>query len=378
MFDLEEAIKNWRKKLNHSEALEDGAKTELECHLRDKIEYLTGQGRSEEEAFAEAVSKIGTTDTLSTEYYKATTRHLSGRPPWQKSRWLPPLLSNYIKIGLRKIRRQKVYSFINIVGLAVGLACCAVIILYVTNELTYDSYHPDADRIFRIGTHQISQVGEYSYAATPAPLALELKASYPQVERAVRIIPPFENSKNTLVVRKDKRFFETRVFFADPEVFEVFHIPFLYGGPKGALEAPNSVVLTEGMADKYFGDESALGQAIQIEIDYDIGNENVRIEDYNVTGIVRNAPTNTHFKYDMLLSTSTINRFIPSIDTAWMRTSTGSIATRPRWRGSSASSLPWDLRSPAWACSGWHPSWCGTGSRRSGSVRCWVPRRPTS
>jgi putative ABC transport system permease protein len=318
MFDLEDAIKQWRKDLNHSEALEDGAKTELECHLRDKIEYLASQGRSEEEAFAEAVSKIGTTDTLGAEYYKATTRHLSGRPPWQKSRWMPPLLSNYLKIGLRKVRRQKVYSFINIVGLAVGLACCAVIILYVTNELTYDSYHPDTERIFRIGTHRISQVGEHSMAATPAPLALELKASYPQVEHAVRIIPPFENSQNTLVVRENRRFFETRVFFADPEIFDVFHIPFVHGVPKGALAAPNSVVLTQGMAAKYFGDEPTLGQTIEIEIDYDIGNENVRIEDYHVTGVVRNAPANTHFKYDMLLSTSTINRFVPAIDTDWM------------------------------------------------------------
>ncbi len=318
MFDLEDAIKSWRKNLNHSESLEDGAKTELECHLRDKIEFLLGQGRSEEEAFAEAVSKIGTPDTLGTEYFKATTRHLSGRPPWQQSRWMPPLLSNYIKIGLRKIRRQKVYSFINIVGLAVGLACCAVIILYVTNELTYDSYHPDAERSFRIGAHTINQVGEHRSATTPAPLALELKASYPQVEQAIRIIPPFENAQNTLVVRGEKRFFETRIFFADPEVFEVLHIPFIYGTPKGALEAPNSVVLSEGMAAKYFGDELALGQTIQIEIDYDIGNANVRIEDYHVTGIVRNAPTNTHFKYDMLLSTSTINRFIPDIDTDWV------------------------------------------------------------
>ncbi|MGB2908896.1 MAG: ABC transporter permease [Candidatus Aminicenantaceae bacterium] len=318
MFDLEKSIKDWRRSLNLNESLEDGAKTELESHLRDKIEYLLNQGRSEEEAFAEAVAKIGTADTLGTEYFKATTRHLSGRPPWQKSRWLPPLLSNYIKIGLRKVRRQKVYSFINIVGLAVGLACCAVIILYVTNELTYDSYHPDAERVFRIGTHSINQVAESRSATTPAPLALELKASYPQVEHAVRIIPPFENSQNTLVVRGDKRFFETRVFFADPEVFEVLHIPFINGAPKGALEAPNSVVLSEGMAAKYFGDESALGQTIQIEIDYDIGNANVRIEDYHVTGIVRGAPINTHFKYDMLLSASTINHFIPTIDTDWV------------------------------------------------------------
>ncbi|MFA9453822.1 MAG: ABC transporter permease [Candidatus Aminicenantaceae bacterium] len=318
MFDLEKSIKDWRKSLNFNESLEDGAKTELECHLRDKIEYLTHQGRSEEKAFAEAVAKIGTADTLGTEYFKATTRHLSGRPPWQKSRWLPPLLSNYIKIGLRKVRRQKVYSFINIVGLAVGLACCAVIILYVTNELTYDSYHPDAERIFRIGTHSINQVGEHSTAATPAPLALELKASYPQVEQAVRVIPPFENANNVLVVRGDKRFFETRLFFADPEIFEVFHIPFTQGEAKGALESPNCVVMTEGMAAKYFGDKPALGQTIAIEIDYDIGNENVKIEDYHVTGVIENAPSNTHFKYDMLLSPSTILRFLPNIDTDWI------------------------------------------------------------
>jgi putative ABC transport system permease protein len=318
MFDLEQAIRGWRKQLNLCEALEDGSKTELECHLRDKIEYLVGRGRSEEEAFAEAVSKIGTPDTLGTEYYKATTRHLSGRPPWQKNPWLPALFSNYLKIGLRKVRRQRVFSFINIAGLAVGLACCAVIILYVTNELTYDSYHPDAERIYRISTHIINQVGEHSSASSPGPLVPLLKASYPQVELAIQVIPPFENPNNVLVVRGDRRFFETRVFFADPEIFEVFHIPFIQGVPKGALESPNQVVLTEGMAAKYFGDEPALGQTIQIEIDYDIGNENVRIEDYQVTGIVRNAPANTHFKYDMLLSPSTIKRFVPGFDTDWM------------------------------------------------------------
>jgi putative ABC transport system permease protein len=227
--ELEKSIIAWRKSLNGNEALEDGAKEELENHLRDKIEHLMSLGRSEEQAFEEAVRKLGGTDTLGTEYYKATTRHLSGRPPWKRGRWMPPLLANYFKIGLRKIRRQTVYSLINIVGLAVGLACCAVIILYVTNELTYDSYHPDSERIYRISHHTINPVGEHRSATTPAPLAPELLASYPQVEQAVRIIPPFENSANVLVVREGRRFFEDRVFFADPEIFEVFHIPFLQG-----------------------------------------------------------------------------------------------------------------------------------------------------
>lgn len=318
MKDLEESIKTWRKSLNGNEALEDGAKEELENHLRDKIEFLVSRGRTEEEAFEEAVRKLGGADTLGTEYFKATTRHLSGRPPWRKSRWMPSLLANYFKIGLRKLRRQTIYSLINIVGLAVGLACCAVIILYVTNELTYDSYHPDAERIYRISNHTINPVGEFRAASTPAPLAPELLASYPQVEQAVRIIPPFENSANVLVVREGRRFFEHRIFFADPEIFQVFKIPFVQGIPKGALSEPNTVVITEGMAEKYFPGEAALGQTLRIEIDYDIGPQNVSLEDYKVTGVVENAPANTHFKYDMLLAQSTINRFIPDIDSDWM------------------------------------------------------------
>jgi putative ABC transport system permease protein len=319
MFDLEKAIKKWRNSLNANEALEDGAKEELECHLRDKVEYLIDQGNPEEKAFEEALAKLGTSRVLGTEYYRETTRHLSGRPPWEKNRWMPTLFLNYLKIGLRKIKRQKVYSFINVVGLAVGLACCAVIILYVTNELTYDSFHPDVDRIYRIGTHRISLVGEHTFVSTPGPLAPELKASYPQVEEAIRIVPPYENADNVLVVREQKHFFENRVFFVDNAIFQVFHIPFLQGYPQTALAEPNTVVITEGMAQKYFGEDfgdgSILDKILEIEIDYDTGT--VESQDYRVTGIIKNAPANTHFKYDMLLSMPTMISNLPSFETNW-------------------------------------------------------------
>ncbi|MGD8539328.1 MAG: ABC transporter permease [Candidatus Aminicenantes bacterium] len=320
MFNLEKEIKKWRKSLNANEALEDGAKEELECHLRDKIEYLIASGNTEEEAFEEALRKIGTSEVLGAEYYRETTRRLSGRPPWKKNRWMPTLLVNYLKIGLRKVKRQKVYSFINIAGLAVGLACCAVIILYVTNELTYDNFHPDADRIYRVATHRISQVGEHTFVTTPGPLAPELKVSYPQVEEAIRVVPPYENADNVLVVRDQKRFFENRAFFVDNAIFEVFHIPFLQGNPQTALTDLNTVVITEGMAQKYFGDEygsgSILGQVLEIEIDYDTGT--VESQDYRVTGIIKNAPANTHFKYDMLLSMPTMISNLPSFATDWI------------------------------------------------------------
>ncbi len=316
MFDLEKAMRQWRKALNRNQALEDGAKEELECHLRDKIEVLIENGRSPEEAFEEASARIGAPDTIGTEYYKASTRHRSGRPPWKQSRWMPPLLSSYLKIGLRKIRRQKVYSSINIVGLAVGLACCAVIILYVTNELTYDNYHPDVDRIYRVATHTITQVGEGRASASPGPLGPELLASYPQVELAVRVVPPFENADNVLAVRKNRRFFENRVYFADNDIFRMFKIPFIQGDPTSALLKPNSLVITQTMADKYFREDPPLGEILQIEIDYDTGS--TELQDYEVTGVIKDAPANTHLKFDMLLSISTLARNRPSFDTDWL------------------------------------------------------------
>jgi putative ABC transport system permease protein len=315
MFDLEKAINDWRKALNKNEALEDGYKEELECHLRDKIDYLIGLGSSEEKAFEEAVKKIGESDSLGTEYFKTDTRGASGLPPWKKSRWLPPLFSNYFKIGLRKIKRQKLYSLINIAGLALGLACCAVIILYVTNELSYDTFHKEADRIYRVAVHRINIVGEFQFVATPAPLGPELIRSYPQVEQAVRVVPPYENASHVLVVRGEKRFFETRIWFADEDIFGLFHMPFIQGNPQTALSHPNTAVITEGMAEKYFGEEAPLGQTLQIEIDYDTGV--VELQDYEVTGIIENAPGNTHLKYDMFLSMETMRSNVSLFEEDW-------------------------------------------------------------
>ncbi len=316
MFDPEKAIKHWRKILNKNDALEDGYKEELENHLRDKIDYLVSQGFAENEAFEEAVGKIGEAHSIGSEYFKTDTRHISGRPPWEKSRWLPPLFSNYLKIGLRKIQRQKIYALINIAGLAVGLACCAVIILYVTNELSYDAFHKYSDRIYRVAVHRINIVGEHWFVATPAPLGPQLIRDYPQVEQAVRVVPPYENASHVLVVQGEKRFFETRVWFADEDIFELFRMPFIQGNPRTALVNPNTVVITEGMAKKYFGEELSLGQTLQIEIDYDTGV--VELQDYEVTGIIKNAPANTHLKYDMFLSMETMRSNLADFEENWL------------------------------------------------------------
>src|SRR4030042_1068075 len=151
------------------------------------------------------------------------------------------MIASHFRIALRRICRQRVYSLINVAGLAVGLACCATIILYVTNELTYDTFHPDAERISRAASHQVNQVGDSRFASTPGPLAPALAAEYPQVAKAARIVPPPENADNVLVGRGEKPFFEKRVWFVDKEIFQIFSILVLKGDPGSALARPNTV-----------------------------------------------------------------------------------------------------------------------------------------
>ena len=225
------------------------------------------------------------------------------------------MIANHLRIALRRIRRQRLYSLINVAGLAVGLACCVTIVLYVTNELTYDSFHPGAARIYRVSVHRKNSVGDFTSAQTSGPLAPALAAGSPLVEKAARIIPPPENAAHVLVVQGETRFFEKRVWFVDKEIFEIFSIPVIRGGPSSALTRPNTALITEGTARKYFGAKPAVGRTLQIEVDYDTGT--TKLEDFEVAGIVRNAPSNTHFKYDLLLSMPTLAANVPTLDSDW-------------------------------------------------------------
>ena len=226
------------------------------------------------------------------------------------------MIASHFRIALRRIRRQRVYSLINVAGLAVGLACCATIILYVTNEITYDSFHPDAERTYRVASHQINPVGDSRFASTPGPLAPALAAEYPQVAKAARVVPPPENADHVLVVQGEKRFFEKRVWFVDKDIFQIFSIPVLQGDPGSALARPYTVFITEATARKYFGDEPAVGQTLQVEVDYDTGT--TRLADFEVAGIIKNCPANTHFKYDLLLSMPTLAANIPTFEEDWL------------------------------------------------------------
>ena len=199
------------------------------------------------------------------------------------------MFQNYLKIALRNLLKYKTYSFVNLAGLATGLASCMLIMGYIYNELSYDKFHERADRIFRITTELSFPENERKMATTSAPLAEELQKAYPEIENTVRF---WRQGSRIPVQYEDKEFFEENYLFADQTVFDVFSFPMTRGNPKTALEAPSSAVITERLAKKYFGDVDPLDKVLRL---------NDR-NDYKVTGVLQNVPENSHLAFDMLLS----------------------------------------------------------------------------
>jgi len=200
------------------------------------------------------------------------------------------MLKNYLKIALRNLRRQKIISLINIVGLAIGIACAALILLYVRHELSYDRYHNNKERIYRL----VAKVQGASYEAiakVPGPWSIAAQKDFPEIEKVARFV--FFNE--TLVGRGEKRFYESGGFYADSTVFEVFSFPLLQGNSKTTLTQPNAVVITEAFAKKYFSNENALGQTLIFD----------NQSSYQITGVMQNVPSHSHFTFDFLVSMAT-------------------------------------------------------------------------
>jgi putative ABC transport system permease protein len=196
------------------------------------------------------------------------------------------MFKNYFKIAFRNIRKHKGYSFINIAGLAIGIACCMLIIFYVGFELSYDSYHKDMERIYRIGLDR-NLPGEKDTCATVGyPLAAYLKKNLPQVEYAGRIKPAY-----VLIKKEDEVFYENNFFYVDNDIFNIFTIPFIRGNAEQALINPGTIAISQRMANKYFGEEDPLGRILS-----------VNSKDFLITGIVKDPPLNTHFKYSFITS----------------------------------------------------------------------------
>ncbi|MFC2158129.1 ABC transporter permease [Acidobacteriota bacterium] len=199
--------------------------------------------------------------------------------------WGLDMARSYLKISFRLFRRQKLYAFINLSGLVVGLACCLVILIYVRSEMSFDQYHQDKDLVFRVTSEIESQAGKTRYAVNVPPLAPALNEEIPEVEEAARIGGFYFIQ---VIQRGDSAFYEKGFVYADPEVFSILTMTFLEGNPETAIRGPDTVVIPKRLARKYFPGEKALGKILRIGK-----------RECVVTGVIEDAPQNSHLPYDI-------------------------------------------------------------------------------
>ncbi len=198
------------------------------------------------------------------------------------------MFGNYIKVAFRNLLKHRAYSFINVFGLAVGMASAVLILLFVRYEKSYDRFHENADRIHRIAVRAMTGDTKIRQTFTPAILTPTLLEHYPEVERSIR----FQDAFDGVAVRTgEKAFNEYHVGSTDADIFKVFTLPFVSGDPDTALAEPNTVVITESTARKYFSGQAALEQTLTIDG-----------SDFRVTGVMADFPDNSHFHFDMLRS----------------------------------------------------------------------------
>ena len=206
------------------------------------------------------------------------------------------LFGNYLKVALRNIKLRKGYSFINIAGLAVGLSCCILILLYIRYEFSYDKYHNDSQYIYRVvREHHGRSVWDNS---SEHPLAASLKEDFPEVVKATRVK---KNDEVGVVEYNSKRFNEEGIYFVDQDFLEIFTFPLVIGDIHTALNEPFSVLITQEMAEKYFGNEEPVGKILRIKEWYA-----EKKYDYKIKGVLKNIPENSHFTFDFLLSYNTL------------------------------------------------------------------------
>jgi len=195
------------------------------------------------------------------------------------------MFKNYLKVAFRKLLRHKGYSTINIVCLAVGLAACLLLFLWVQDELSYDRYHEHAERIYRVISQEEADGRVDHSAGTPIALAPALLNEFPWIQKAVRF------GKFNLTIRYREKIFEETVFTVDPGVQDIFTIPLVQGDPKTAFNSQGTILISEKMKKKYFGEENPMGKTLNLYEEYD----------FTVTGVFKNLPRNSHFRFDFLL-----------------------------------------------------------------------------
>ncbi len=202
------------------------------------------------------------------------------------------MFKNYIKVAWRNLFKDKLYSMVNIIGLSIGITCCAVIYLYVSYELSYDAYHHQSENIYRMvsNSHEPDKVKEF--APTSPIMASSALVQFPEIDNIVRF-----NGSSRNISFEEKKFYDTKLYYADSTLLDVFDFNLIQGNKKTLLNKPYSIVLTESTAKKYFGNESAYGKIMKLSDTINL----------TVTGVINDIPKNSHFSFDCFLSRITMN-----------------------------------------------------------------------
>jgi putative ABC transport system permease protein len=203
------------------------------------------------------------------------------------------MFKSFLLITVRNILRDKVYLVLNLLGLSIGIAGSILIVMFVRHELSYDNFHDKANQIYRVNCQGRLEGKDISASVTAPPQARVFKEEYPEIIDATRFYYPDEKK----VTYNQITYREKKFFYADPNFLEIFNFPLLKGDPKTALQLPNSVVLTDETARKLFGTDDPMGKNIILDND----------QVYQVTGVAKNVPDNTHFRFDYLASLNTLD-----------------------------------------------------------------------
>ena len=290
-FDLEKTIAFWRRPYEVNPAFSVEDIEELEGSLRDRVEALVDQGKTEKEAFGIAIKRMGSSSRAEKEYKKVYWGKLKRERKLIETLTLKlAMLRNYLKIALRNLFKRAGYTAISVLGLTIGIACFLLIGVYIYDEISYDQHHKNASRIYRVTNLDLSSGKQW--APIDPPVGKSLVEYLPGIESVVRFLPVI---KDVTLETQTEKFKESDMLYADPSVFEIFTIPFKLGNSKKALSEPYTIVLSEKMAKKYFGKENPIGQTLSLN-----GRHNLQ-----VTGVMGSSPSKTHLPFDALISMST-------------------------------------------------------------------------
>lgn len=219
------------------------------------------------------------------------------------TKWRTVMFRNYLKIAFRQLTKHKGFSIINISGLALGMTACLLMLMFVVNETSYDNFHPNKDRIFRVITDWGKEGSRMKFAGAMPAIAPTLNEEVPEVEVAARVR---RMTKTVITDAENQAVKEDNAFYGDPEIFDIFNWSLLEGDKSSVLDEPYSVVLSHKIARKYFGSNDAIGQILTINN-----------SPYKITGVMKDFPANTHLNCEILVSYTTVEALGEYPDKPW-------------------------------------------------------------